>query len=89
MDFGNLAAALGPQTILVTDPQRLQQLVINLLTNAIKFVASSETREIVLRASVSSEAPGEDDPIEPSTLPDKPLAKGSKAFLYISVVSTL
>ncbi|KAL7419627.1 hypothetical protein Q5752_005540 [Cryptotrichosporon argae] len=52
LDFGPLISARGI-TLLKTDPVRLGQVVTNLISNAIRFTASSDRRQITVRFDLS------------------------------------
>ncbi|WWD18861.1 hypothetical protein CI109_103316 [Kwoniella shandongensis] len=89
LDFGPNVQRTG-QVTLMTDHVRLGQVVTNLLSNAIRFTASSLTRRIKVRYDVSSrppaddtcEAPNDDETVNFSTNPEIPV------WLYISVTDT-
>ncbi|GAA5892970.1 hypothetical protein JCM8208_004139 [Rhodotorula glutinis] len=82
---------LGPQARVVADPARLTQILVNLLTNAIRFTAQADTRIVTLSADVRSRVPGESEPPTPPSENDPPrqaLEPGSPVFLCFSVEDT-
>ncbi len=89
MDFGNLINVLGPETTIVTDPQRLQQLIVNLFSNAIKFVTlGGGKRKVMLTAVLSKEKPESGAPVEPPSIQADLISESCTAYLYISVTDT-
>jgi signal transduction histidine kinase len=53
------------QTAIKTDHVRLGQVITNLVSNAIKFTATSETRRITVRVDSSFEPPSEENCVPP------------------------
>ncbi|OCF32740.1 hypothetical protein I316_05661 [Kwoniella heveanensis BCC8398] len=72
-----------------TDPVRLNQIVTNLLSNAIRFTSTSEIRQIVLNFDISFDPPGENGCVMPRkpTLPAS-LADDMPIYLYFAVTDT-
>jgi signal transduction histidine kinase/AmiR/NasT family two-component response regulator len=76
------------------DPSRLTQILINLITNAIKFTASSATREIVVSVGASMDRPsnfseGLEYLADPNTKdPASPRSSDNQVYLTIAVKDT-
>ncbi|WWC90485.1 uncharacterized protein L201_005421 [Kwoniella dendrophila CBS 6074] len=79
---------LGLKTV-KTDPVRLNQIVTNLLSNAIRFTATSHVRRITLKFDVSLDPPLEDACVMPrQPLLPKKLADDQPIYLYFAVTDT-
>jgi two-component system chemotaxis sensor kinase CheA len=69
-------------TVLSTDPQRLQQILNNLLSNAFKFTGNGEVQLNIWRAASQSPLPSifkrEHLPISHKTVTNHPLLKNGK-----------
>lgn len=71
------------------DPSRLQQIIVNLCSNAIKFTSLQDKREVTVRVEVDLEPPAEHAPIvPPGKSPLTPLSDGHPVWLYVSVSDT-
>ncbi|WVF67534.1 hypothetical protein IAT40_002290 [Kwoniella sp. CBS 6097] len=88
LNLGEGVEKLG-LTMVKTDPVRLNQIVTNLLSNAIRFTATSETRQIVLNFDISFEPPEGDGCVMPRkpTLPAN-LSDDMPIYLYFAVTDT-
>jgi signal transduction histidine kinase len=87
--LGDSIKILGPKPMIKADPSRLQQIIMNLCSNAIKFTSLQAKREVTIRVDVNLKAPDEHDPIVPP--PDPPmttLPDGHPIWLYVSVSDT-
>lgn len=74
-----------------TDPVRLGQVVTNLISNAIRFTASSEVRRITVRYEVSFAPPAEETCALPLSiaLPSQlPAPEDTDLWLFVSVRDT-
>ncbi|ORY77616.1 hypothetical protein BCR35DRAFT_305378 [Leucosporidium creatinivorum] len=92
----DLSLAFGPnlETIngavsLMADPVRLSQIIINLLTNAIRFTASSPIRNITLSLEISPHPPAEgpNEEIVPPSSSGREFGNGP-VYLYFAVADT-
>lgn len=87
--LGKGIQSLGKNLTMKGDPTRIQQVVVNLISNAIKFTSRSQVKRVTFRVDISTEAPPVDKPIYPPSIPtleDIEKADGS-GYLYLSVVS--
>jgi signal transduction histidine kinase len=87
--MGDSLRALGPKPLIKADPGRLQQIIVNLCSNAIKFTAKQPERKVNVRLEVDLRPPESGAPIIPSgaALPLR-LADGQEIWLYVSVTDT-
>jgi len=87
--LGESLKALGPKPMIKADPGRLQQIIVNLCSNAIKFTAKQPERQVVVRIEVDLNPPDSGAPIVPSgsELPSK-FADGQEIWLYVAVTDT-
>ena len=80
---------LGGKPMIKADPSRLQQIVVNLCSNAIKFTSLQAKREVTIKVEVNLQPPGEQGPIIPPVEPlQTPLPDGHPVWLYVSVSDT-
>nr|XP_031864018.1 uncharacterized protein CI109_000662 [Kwoniella shandongensis]KAA5531090.1 hypothetical protein CI109_000662 [Kwoniella shandongensis] len=84
--WGDGIGRLGTSMI-KTDPVRLNQVVTNLLSNAIRFTSTSDVRQIELQADVSLEPPAGPNCVPPPHPSQKPadLKDDMPIYLYIGV----
>lgn len=89
--FGETLQLLGVSSI-KTDPVRLGQVVTNLISNAIRFTASSETRRISVMYDVAWDPPIPGTytvpPAPSSPPPTSPMEADTPIYLYVSVQDT-
>ncbi|WWC63422.1 uncharacterized protein I303_106024 [Kwoniella dejecticola CBS 10117] len=93
LKFGEGLELLGLKTV-KTDPVRLNQIVTNLLSNAIRFTSTSNIRKITLKFDVSLDPPAGDS--APCVIPEnykhttKPgqIEEDQPVYLYFSVEDT-
>jgi signal transduction histidine kinase len=87
--MGESLKLLGSGYMIKADPSRLQQTVVNLCSNAIKFTAKQDVREITLQVEVSTRPPVDTSAILPPgiPLPDS-VPEDTPLFIYISVHDT-
>jgi signal transduction histidine kinase len=80
-----LGVSEGTPLITMTDPVRLGQVIINLLSNAIRFTdkAASHRREIKIKIQVSARPPADESCICPSS--SEPIRPGEPCWIYGAV----
>ncbi|GAA6050047.1 hypothetical protein JCM3770_001931 [Rhodotorula araucariae] len=86
--IGSSLARLGPQARVFADPARLTQILVNLLSNAIRFTAKSDRREVTLAVEVSSQAPDRGSPLIPPHETEYHIDKRTPIYLFFSVEDT-
>ncbi|CDR49093.1 hypothetical protein NBRC10512_002638 [Rhodotorula toruloides] len=88
--IGSSLARLGPKARVFADPARLTQIIVNLLSNAIRFTAKSSSRIVTLSVELSSTRPADDAPIVPPKGEDdvRRIEAGQPIFLLFSVEDT-
>jgi signal transduction histidine kinase len=87
--LGDSLKILGPKPMIKADPTRLQQTIVNLCSNAIKFTSLQAKREVTIRVDVNLKAPDEHESIVPPPDPPlKTLPDGHPVWLYVSVSDT-
>lgn len=89
--FGPTLDLLGIHAV-KTDPVRLGQVITNLISNAIRFTAASDIRQITVTFNVGLEPPPADS-YEYRSQPSTPLGSGdmpedSLVYLFVSVRDT-
>lgn len=67
---------------------RLTQVLVNLLSNAIRFTAKSETRIVTLTVEVSARPPERDTPLIPPPETEYYIDKQKPVYLFFSVEDT-
>ncbi|WVQ94591.1 hypothetical protein IAU59_001671 [Kwoniella sp. CBS 9459] len=90
LEFGENIKRTGT-TVLKTDHVRLQQIVTNLISNAIRFTATSAIRVITVQYEVSFVPPGEDTcapPTEREAMLELPVKEDTPVWLFIAVRDT-
>ncbi|KAL1413038.1 hypothetical protein Q8F55_000787 [Vanrija albida] len=89
MELGEAFEKMGIDVVL-TDPVRLGQVVTNLLSNAIRFTATSKVRKIELKVDVGLEPPTDETCVKPE--PSGPLPSSlepdTPVYLFVSVSDT-
>nr|XP_019044826.1 hypothetical protein I302_06740 [Kwoniella bestiolae CBS 10118]OCF23756.1 hypothetical protein I302_06740 [Kwoniella bestiolae CBS 10118] len=88
LELGEGFKTLGLKTV-KTDPVRLNQIVTNLLSNAIRFTAMSHVRRITLKFDVSPDPPSDDACVIPrKPVSSKRLTDDQPIYLYFAVTDT-
>lgn len=67
---------------------RLTQVLVNLLSNAIRFTAKSDTRIVTLAVEVSAKAPDRDAPLIPPEETEYYIDQQKPIYLFFSVEDT-
>ncbi|GAA5908040.1 hypothetical protein JCM6882_000208 [Rhodosporidiobolus microsporus] len=86
--IGSSLARLGPRARVFADPARLTQVLVNLLSNAIRFTAKSETRQVTLAVEVSGRPPERDTPLIPPHETELYIDRQKPVYLFFSVEDT-
>ncbi|BGP46989.1 hypothetical protein JCM10450v2_002841 [Rhodotorula kratochvilovae] len=86
--IGSSLARLGPQARVLADPARLTQVLVNLLSNAIRFTAKSARREVTLAVEVSAHPPDRASPLIPPHDIEYQIEKRRPIYLFFSVEDT-
>ncbi|GAA5988813.1 hypothetical protein JCM11641_004861 [Rhodosporidiobolus odoratus] len=86
--IGSSLARLGPRARVFADPARLTQVLVNLLSNAIRFTAKSATRQVTLAVEVSARPPDRDSPLIPPHETEMSIEKQKPVYLFFSVEDT-
>ncbi|GAA5868815.1 hypothetical protein JCM3774_003906 [Rhodotorula dairenensis] len=86
--IGSSLARLGPRARVFADPARLTQVLVNLLSNAIRFTAKSDTRIVTLAVEVSAKAPDRDAPLIPPEETEYYIDQQKPIYLFFSVEDT-
>ncbi|GAA5834272.1 hypothetical protein JCM11251_000589 [Rhodosporidiobolus azoricus] len=86
--IGSSLARLGPRARVFADPARLTQVLVNLLSNAIRFTAKSATRQVTLSVEVSSKPPDRSAPLVPPEETEYHIDKKRPIYLFFSVEDT-
>ncbi|GAA6018404.1 hypothetical protein JCM10207_000881 [Rhodosporidiobolus poonsookiae] len=86
--IGSSLARLGPRARVFADPARLTQVLVNLLSNAIRFTAKSEVRQVTLAVEVSSIPPDRDAPLLPPEEMEMQIEHKRPIYLFFSVEDT-
>ncbi|GAA5988801.1 hypothetical protein JCM11641_004857 [Rhodosporidiobolus odoratus] len=86
--IGSSLARLGPRARVFADPARLTQVLVNLLSNAIRFTAKSATRQVTLSVEISSKPPERDAPLVPHDETEYHIEKKRPIYLFFSVEDT-
>ncbi|WWD16672.1 hypothetical protein CI109_101102 [Kwoniella shandongensis] len=90
LEFGK-TLGLAKVMSIKTDPVRLGQVVTNLISNAIRFTASSDVRRITVQYDVSFVGPSEDScalPIAINVPEPVPAMEDTPIWLFVSVTDT-
>ncbi|KPV77318.1 uncharacterized protein RHOBADRAFT_51196 [Rhodotorula graminis WP1] len=85
---GSSLARLGPRAKVFADPTRLTQVLVNLLSNAIRFTAKSDKRVVTITVEVSAQPPGRDSPLIPPAETEYKIDKQKPVYLFFSVEDT-
>ncbi|KAJ9102896.1 hypothetical protein QFC20_004862 [Naganishia adeliensis] len=90
VEMGKGVQALGSRRLLKgrTDPSRLSQTTVNLMSNAMKFIVKSEKRHVRIRIDISLDKPEDSGPIAPPSEPSMLLDDNTPIYLYIAVHDT-
>ncbi|BGP00731.1 Two-component-like hybrid sensor histidine kinase 2 [Rhodotorula toruloides ATCC 204091] len=83
--IGSSLARLGPRARVFADPARLTQVLVNLLSNAIRFTAKSPTRVVTLAVEVSAQPPDRDAPLIPPHEVEYHIEQRKPVYLFFSV----
>ncbi|KAJ8294408.1 Hybrid signal transduction histidine kinase K [Rhodotorula toruloides] len=83
--IGSSLARLGPRARVFADPARLTQVLVNLLSNAIRFTAKSPTRVVTLAVEVSAQPPDRDAPLIPPHEVEYHIDQRKPVYLFFSV----
>ncbi|BGP23669.1 two-component-like hybrid sensor histidine kinase 2 [Rhodotorula toruloides] len=83
--IGSSLARLGPRARVFADPVRLTQIIVNLLSNAIRFTAKSPTRVVTLAVEVSAQPPDRDAPLIPPQEVEYHIDRRKPVYLFFSV----
>ncbi|BGP30997.1 hypothetical protein JCM10296v2_002761 [Rhodotorula toruloides] len=83
--IGSSLARLGPRARVFADPARLTQVLVNLLSNAIRFTAKSPTRIVTLAVEVSAQPPDRDAPLIPPHEVEYHIEQRKPVYLFFSV----
>ncbi|GAA6029570.1 hypothetical protein JCM8097_000943 [Rhodosporidiobolus ruineniae] len=86
--IGSSLARLGPRARVFADPARLTQVLVNLLSNAIRFTAKSAVRQVTLSVEVSSLPPDRDAPLIPPEEVEYHIESKRPIYLFFSVEDT-
>ncbi|GAA6018410.1 hypothetical protein JCM10207_000884 [Rhodosporidiobolus poonsookiae] len=86
--IGSSLARLGPRARVFADPARLTQVLVNLLSNAIRFTAKSEVRQVTLAVEVSGRPPDRDTPLVPPEETEYTIDRQKPVYLFFSVEDT-
>ncbi|GAA6029574.1 hypothetical protein JCM8097_000945 [Rhodosporidiobolus ruineniae] len=86
--IGSSLARLGPRARVFADPARLTQVLVNLLSNAIRFTAKSAIRKVTLSVEVSGMPPDRDSPLIPPHEVEKYIDRQKPVYLFFSVEDT-
>ncbi|BGP23674.1 histidine kinase [Rhodotorula toruloides] len=85
---GSSLARLGSRARVFADPARLTQIIVNLLSNAIRFTAKSQVRIVTLRVEVSAVPPEPDAPLIPPHETEYHIEEKRPIHLFFSVEDT-
>ncbi|BGP46992.1 hypothetical protein JCM10450v2_002844 [Rhodotorula kratochvilovae] len=86
--IGSSLARLGPRARVFADPARLTQVLVNLLSNAIRFTAKSAKRVVTLTVEVSAQPPERDAPLIPPHETEYQIDKQKPVYLFFAVEDT-
>ncbi|GAA5861804.1 hypothetical protein JCM8547_008558 [Rhodosporidiobolus lusitaniae] len=86
--IGSSLARLGPRARVFADPARLTQVLVNLLSNAIRFTSKSAVREVTLAVEVSARPPDRDTPLIPPHETELRIDEQKPVYLFFSVEDT-
>ncbi|PRQ77320.1 hypothetical protein AAT19DRAFT_8388 [Rhodotorula toruloides] len=86
--IGSSLARLGSRARVFADPARLTQIIVNLLSNAIRFTAKSQVRIVTLRVEVSGVPPEPNAPLIPPHETEYHIEEKRPIHLFFSVEDT-
>ncbi|CEQ40499.1 SPOSA6832_02119, partial [Sporobolomyces salmonicolor] len=86
--IGSSLARLGPRARVFADPARLTQVLVNLLSNAIRFTAKSDLRRVTLSVEISAKPPDRDSPLMPPHETEYHVDKRKPVYLFFSIEDT-
>ncbi|BGP14900.1 hypothetical protein JCM10213v2_002855 [Rhodosporidiobolus nylandii] len=86
--IGSSLARLGSRARVFADPARLTQVLVNLLSNAIRFTAKSAVRQVTLAVEVSSAPIIPDAPLVPPEETEYHIESKRPIYLFFSVEDT-
>ncbi|KAM0749615.1 hypothetical protein T439DRAFT_326495 [Meredithblackwellia eburnea MCA 4105] len=88
LELGCSLDRLGPHARVLADPTRLTQVLINLLSNAIRFTARSTVRKVTLAVEVSAAPPAREGSIVPPEETEYQIQGQKPIYLFFSVIDT-
>ncbi|ORY53382.1 hypothetical protein BCR35DRAFT_310513 [Leucosporidium creatinivorum] len=88
LEMGSSIARLGPHARVFADPTRLAQVCVNLLSNAMRFTATSKIRKVTLSVEVSAVPPNRAGPFIPPPETEFHIDKSVPVYLFFSVADT-
>ncbi|SCV70571.1 BQ2448_3333 [Microbotryum intermedium] len=88
LSLGSSLKRLGPHARVLADPTRLSQVLVNLLSNAVRFTAKLAVRKVVLSFEVSGLPPDRGGEIVPPSETEYYIEKQRPVYLFFLVADT-